>query len=103
MNQKLNQARHLFYALFHANPIPTSLTHLENGLLIDANDAYLSYYGFTREALIGHTSKELYLPIDPRLIIRHRLSLLGCNLDVESQSGKGTKAIIEVPYEKMDS
>ncbi|HEY3474480.1 MAG TPA: ATP-binding protein, partial [Anaerolineales bacterium] len=32
------------------------------------------------------------------LIVRHRLSLLGCKLEVNSQPGKGTEAIIEVPY-----
>ena len=36
------------------------------------------------------------------LIIRHRLNLLGCSIDVNSQPGNGTEAIIEVPYEKMD-
>jgi PAS domain S-box-containing protein len=35
------------------------------------------------------------------LIIRHRLNLLGCRIEVNSQPGNGTEAIIEVPYEKM--
>jgi PAS domain S-box-containing protein len=64
-NQKIVQVRDLFSALFHANPIPTSLTRLQDGSFIDANDAYLSYYGFTHEALIGRTSQELHLPLDP--------------------------------------
>jgi two-component system CheB/CheR fusion protein len=34
------------------------------------------------------------------MMIRHRLNLLGCSLEVRSQPGKGTEAIIEVPYEK---
>src|SRR5215207_4916344 len=33
------------------------------------------------------------------LTLRHRLSLLGCNLVVESQPGDGSEAIIQVPYE----
>ena len=33
------------------------------------------------------------------LIIRHRLNLLGCSMEVNSQPGKGTEVIIEVPYE----
>ncbi len=37
------------------------------------------------------------------LIIRHRLSLLGCSLDVNSEPGKGTEALIEVPYKKRDA
>jgi two-component system NarL family sensor kinase len=37
------------------------------------------------------------------LIIRHRLNLLGCRIEVSSQPGNGTEVIIEVPYEKMDT
>jgi signal transduction histidine kinase len=37
------------------------------------------------------------------LMIRHRLSLLGCSLEVNSQPGKGTEVIIEVPSEKPDT
>jgi hypothetical protein len=37
------------------------------------------------------------------MIIRHRLNLLGCRLDVNSQPGNGAEAIIEVPYEKLDA
>jgi two-component system CheB/CheR fusion protein len=36
------------------------------------------------------------------LILRHRLNLLRCRMDVHSQPGQGTEVIIEVPYEKMD-
>jgi signal transduction histidine kinase len=36
------------------------------------------------------------------MIIRHRLKLLGCRLEVNSQPGKGTEAIIDVPYENID-
>jgi signal transduction histidine kinase len=35
------------------------------------------------------------------LIIRHRLSLLGCRMEVNSQAGNGTEVLIEVPYDKM--
>jgi two-component system CheB/CheR fusion protein len=31
------------------------------------------------------------------LIVRHRLNLLGCNMTVNSQPGKGTEVIVEVP------
>ncbi|HMB25474.1 MAG: PAS domain S-box protein [Chloroflexota bacterium] len=55
----------MFYALFHTNPIPTALTRLQDGLFIDANDAYLEYYGFKRDVLLGHTAEELHLPFDP--------------------------------------
>jgi PAS domain S-box-containing protein len=37
------------------------------------------------------------------LIIRHRLNLLGCSIQVNSQPGDGTEVIIEVPYEQTDT
>jgi signal transduction histidine kinase len=37
------------------------------------------------------------------LIIRHRLNLLGCSLEIKSQPGEGTEAVIEVPYGTMDT
>jgi len=60
-----NQARDLFSMLFHANPIPTALTRLDNALFLDVNDAYLQYYEVEREAVIGHTAEELKLPLTP--------------------------------------
>jgi len=62
-NQKLSQTRDQFYALFHANPIPTALTRLDNALFLDVNDAYLQYYEVERQHVIGHTAEELNLPL----------------------------------------
>ena len=36
------------------------------------------------------------------LIIRERLNLLGCTMEINSQPGIGTEAIIEVPYENLE-
>jgi len=64
-NEKLSAASELFHNLFHANPIPTSLTRLADGLFLDINDAYLQFYELEREAVIGYTSQELNLPLAP--------------------------------------
>lgn len=37
------------------------------------------------------------------LTLRHRLNLLGCAMEVNSQPGKGTEITIEVPYEQTDT
>ena len=37
------------------------------------------------------------------LMIRDRLQLLGCKLELNSQPGIGTEAIIEIPYGKLDT
>jgi len=37
------------------------------------------------------------------LTIRYRLSLLGCTMNIKSQPGQGTEAIIEAPYGQLDT
>jgi two-component system CheB/CheR fusion protein len=69
--------------------------HSDSGLRVVVRDQGV---GFDSEAVMN----------DPRsahglLIVRHRLNLLGCSLEVNSQTGKGTEVIVEVPYEKMDT
>ncbi|HEX2995711.1 MAG TPA: PAS domain-containing protein, partial [Anaerolineales bacterium] len=97
-NQRISQARDLFYALFHANPIPTSLTRLEDGMFIDANDAYLEYYSFARENLIGRTSEELHLPLSqnirPRLVERVQQEGTLRNVEVQSAHPSGEERTI---------
>jgi signal transduction histidine kinase len=34
--------------------------------------------------------------------LRHRLNLLGCNIEVKSEPGEGTQVIIEAPYKSPD-
>jgi two-component system, chemotaxis family, CheB/CheR fusion protein len=66
-NRRLSQARDLFFRLFHVNPIPTSISRVEDGTFIDVNEAYLDFCGLTREEVINHTSAELKLPLAPEL------------------------------------
>ncbi len=44
-NRRLEQTGNMFCMLFHANPIPTSLTRLEDGYFYDVNEAYLDFFG----------------------------------------------------------
>jgi len=60
-NQKIVQARDLFYALFHANPIPTALTRLEDNVFLNVNVEFLTYFNFQREDVIGQSAEEFNL------------------------------------------
>jgi two-component system CheB/CheR fusion protein len=66
-NRQAIQTRDLFSGLFHLNPIPTSFTRLDDGAFIDANEAYLQYFKLKRRDLIGHSSREMHLPLDPSI------------------------------------
>ena len=73
-NRKLTQTRNTFDSLFQANPIPTALTRLTDGVFIDANVAFLKYFDLRPEQVIGHTLQEMNLEIE--LQPHERLSLL---------------------------
>lgn len=60
-NEKLRQARDRFYALFNANPIPTLLLRLADGVFLNVNVEFLNYFGLPREDVIGHHPEELNL------------------------------------------
>jgi two-component system CheB/CheR fusion protein len=60
-NQKLAQARDLFFALFDANPIPTALIRREDQTFLNVNVEFLNYFQLQSDEVIGHDAKELSL------------------------------------------
>jgi two-component system CheB/CheR fusion protein len=98
-NEKLTQARDLFENLFAANPVPTSLSRLEDGLFINVNDAYLQYYNLKPEDVIEHTSRDLHLPIDPKLrpglIARLKKERIIRNIEMETHLPSGELRTIQ--------
>lgn len=107
-NQKISQARDLFFRLFYSNPSPTSLTQLTDGRIIDINDAYLEFAGLQRHEVIGRTSLELGLPLDAemQLQITERLRtenpLNNIELQVERTSGEITTVVASIQLITID-
>jgi PAS domain S-box-containing protein len=64
-HQEMQRARDLFYTLFHASPIPIVLSRPDTGLVVDANRAYLRFFGFEREEVLGRTTIEMGIFRDP--------------------------------------
>jgi two-component system CheB/CheR fusion protein len=62
--ERTQQNYESFYTLFHSNPIPTLLTRLGDGMVMNVNHAFLNYLGIQREDVVGHTSKEFNLGLD---------------------------------------
>lgn len=85
---ELQAARDLFHALFHANPLPVAITRLSDGLFLDVNDAYLRYFGYQRQEVIGHTGRELemWLPDPERDQVVHLLRENGSVRNYEMES-----------------
>ena len=98
------QIHDLFHTLFHANPIPTALTWLENGLLMDVNEAYLRYFGYERDEIIGRTPQELEQWLDPDeradLVSRVRAEgrIRDFEIDTGHPSGRGKTILLSLQH-----
>jgi two-component system, chemotaxis family, CheB/CheR fusion protein len=97
-NQKISQARDLFFQLFYSNPSPTSLTQLTDGTFLDVNNAYLEFAGLQRDEVIGRTSLELGLPFTqelwPRIIKRLKKEKILNNMELEVKHSSGEIATL---------
>lgn len=55
-----------FYKAFQTSPDGMVINTKSEGLFIEANDAFVQMLGYRREEIIGHSSLELDLWVDPR-------------------------------------
>lgn len=55
----------LFFDLFENSSDAVILTRLEDGLIFDANDSFLSLFGLAREKAVGRTTSELGIWVHP--------------------------------------
>ena len=56
---ELRTSEERFETAFRSNPQPMSLATLSDGRYLDVNDSFLKVSGFSREELVGRTSREL--------------------------------------------
>lgn len=107
-SQQVIHARDLFITLFHANPIPTSITRLQDGLFLDVNEAYLNFYGLSRDQVIGHTSTELKLPLatDIHSGLNSRLrkegTIQNLQLEITQPSGEAKTILASLQHVVVD-
>ncbi len=57
--EKLHLSQELFSNVFHISPAGITITRIADGKIIDANEAFLDMFEFSREEANGHTSTEL--------------------------------------------
>ena len=101
-NYKNSEAHDLFYTLFHANPIPTSLSRMEDGVLVDVNEAYLNYFGYQREDVLGQKDQRLSQILEqdnfPELItqIQEKNNIHNFEMEVNRSSGEARSVLVSV-------
>ncbi|HET9590690.1 MAG TPA: chemotaxis protein CheB [Anaerolineales bacterium] len=107
-NASLRQARDMFYALFHGNPIPAALVRIDDGIFLDINLAYLEYFGLAREDLVGHTWQEFDLPVGPA-VQSTLITQLGkegmirdLELEINHPSGETRTILVSVQQVQLD-
>ncbi len=61
----LQKSEEKFAKTFYHHPNPVTISRLRDGCFIDANDSALKLVGIDREILVGHTSAELDICLDP--------------------------------------
>lgn len=51
----VSAGRDRFRTLFQINPVPSSITQMDDMIYLDVNQAYLDYFGLTREQVVGQS------------------------------------------------
>lgn len=59
--KELHKTSELLSSIYNLNPDAISLTRISDGKFVDCNQEFLNLTGYSREEVIGHTSKELNL------------------------------------------
>jgi nitrogen fixation negative regulator NifL len=63
--EALRESEEKFSKAFHASPISISISQLADGKFIEVNESFLRDKGYTRQEVIGHSSTELNIWMNP--------------------------------------
>jgi PAS domain S-box-containing protein len=94
----LRESEERFSRFFRSTPVGTSITRFNDGLLLDANDAFLGLLSYTREEVIGQNTLELGVWANPgdRAKVLEILQEQGRIRNFETQLVRKSGEIIDV-------
>lgn len=91
--EELRLSEERFSKAFNVGPAGMTITRIADGKFIDANEAFMNMFEFTRAEVIGHTSTELkmWTPEERKRLIQRQLEVDGLSsfeLTAKAKSGK---------------
>jgi len=103
----LRKSEEKFATAFRLSPNPSVIARLDDGVLVDANDAYCTATGFTREEVIGKAAQDVLWP-DPdgreemlRDLKKHG-RLRHMDLKMQTKSGPFLDVLVSVAIIEID-
>lgn len=90
------ESKEQFESIFNTNPSPTIITTLDEGIIVNINQAYLNLFGYTKDEVIGETTRfKFYENPDDRQIALSEITKNGFyeNLKINFHKKNGDKII----------
>lgn len=75
--KEILELKERFLTVFKSSPLPISISDILTEKIIDVNEAFLNFFGYTKEEVIDHTAEELNLweNINERAALLNRLAI----------------------------
>lgn len=65
IEQALRESEEKFSKIFYSSPVPITISRVSDGCYVDANDAFIKRMGFNKDEVLGHTSVDLGIWVNP--------------------------------------
>ena len=104
--ERLRQSDEIFAKVFRASPLAITISTVAEGRYLDVNDAFSQIMGYTREQIVGRTTQELNIWLDPgdRFAIIRELEAIGRVAAFQSKfrTQAGNIRLVEVSAELIE-
>ena len=72
--ESLLKSEKKFASLFHLNPNPMAITEMATGKIVDVNQAFTRWSGYSREEVIGVSTHDIHLYVQIRMTVKKQSS-----------------------------
>jgi len=97
--EALRQSEEKFAKVFHASPNPIIITEFEDGIIVDANPAFFSRFGYTREEALGKRTRDLVMDhpeLRDKIVARIKAQghLRGIEMALHTKQGESVQMLL---------